>query len=75
MQKTNVKLEDVTQVVQDSTTKPFIATTSATKSVTEIFNLSIRDPPTRIKKNHRTENIISDLMEGIKMRGKPKKNY
>ena len=71
LQKKNVTPDDVTQSVQDTTTKPSIATTF----VTEIFDPIIRDPLTRIEKNHLTENIIGDLNEGIKMRDKPKRNY
>ena len=52
-----------------------IATTSAMKDVTDIFDPIIRDPPTRIEKNHPTENIIGELTNGIQTRDKLKRNY
>ena len=75
MQKINVTPDVVTQDVEENKIEPSVATTFATKSVTSIFYSTIRDPPTRIEKNHPTENIIGDLIEGMKIRNKPKRNY
>ena len=78
LQKTNVTPNVVTQTSLDSTTKPPITTTSAIESVTEIFDITdstIKNPPTRIQMNHLSGNIIGDLIEGIKTRDKPKRNY
>ena len=75
LQKINVAPDVVTQDVQENITKSSVATTSVTKAITNIFYPTIKDPPTRIEKNHPAENIIGDLTEGIKMRDKPKRNY
>ena len=57
-----------------SDTESSIGETSATEPV-DITDQTARDPPTRIQKNHPTENIIGDLNEGMKTRDKPKRNY
>ena len=75
LQKINVTLDVVAQDVKENKTEPSVATTSATKAVTDIFDPTIRDPPSRIERNHPTENIIGDLTNGIKTRDKPKRNY
>ena len=41
----------------------------------DIIDPDIREPPTRIQKNHSTRNIISDPTEGIRTRNKPRINY
>ena len=69
LQKSNVTPDVVTQDVEENKTEPSVATTSATKVVTNIFDPTIRDPPIRIEKNHPTENIIGDLTDGVETRG------
>ena len=71
----NVTPDVVTQEVEEDKTEPSVVTTSATKAVTDIFDPTIRDPPTRIEKNHPTENIIGELTDGIQTMDKPKRNY
>ena len=75
MQKINVTPDVVTQDVEENKSEPFVATTSTTKTITHIFDPTIKDPPTRIEKNYPTVNIIGDLTKCIKTRDKPKKNY
>ena len=75
LQKINVTPDVVTQDVEENKTKPSVATTSATKAVMDIFDPTIRDPPTRIEKNHPTDNIIGELIDGIQTRDKSKRNY
>ena len=65
LQKINVTPDVVTQEVEEDKTEPSVASTSATKAVMDIFDPTIRDPPTRIEKNHPTENIIGELTDGI----------
>ena len=61
MQKINVTPDVVRQDVEENKTEPSVAT----KVVTDILDPTIRDPPTRIEKNHPTENIIGELTDGI----------
>ena len=63
-----------TKTESESETESSIEATSATEPV-DIIDQTTRDPPTRIQKNHPTENIISDLNEGMKIKDKPKRNY
>ena len=80
--------DEVEKQLQNATVTPVVATetdsgsdiessideTSATEPV-DITDQTVRDPPTKIQKNHPTENIIGDLNEGMKTRDKPKRNY
>ena len=75
LQKINVTPDVVMQDVEENKIEPSIATTSAMKDVTDIFDPTIRDPPTRIEKNHPTVNIIGEFTDGIQTRDKPKRNY
>ena len=55
-----------------------IATSSATEAATDTFNITnqvIRDPLTRIQKNHPTGNIIGDLIECIRTKVRSRMNY
>ena len=73
LQKINVTSDVVTQEVEENNPEPSVVTTSTTKALTNIFDPTIRDLPTRIEKNHPAENIIGDFTKGIKTRDKPKR--
>ena len=73
-QNSTVTLSVATETEFESEIESSIETTSTTKPV-DITDQTTRDPPTRIQKNHPTENIIGDLNEGMRTRDKPKRNY
>ena len=57
---------------------PDAETSSVTKSENENFDIIdpvIRDPPTRIQRNHPAENIIGEINDGRKIREKTRLNY
>ena len=78
LQKMIVTPYVATLIDSDSTIETIDATNSTMEVVTKIFDIIdpiTRDLPTRIQKDHPTENIISDVIDGIKTRDKRKRNY
>ena len=67
LQNTIVAPSVATEKESKSETEFFVETTFATELLIENFDITnptIRDPPTRIQKNHPTENIIVNLIKG-----------
>ena len=57
---------------------PYAETSFVTESENENFHITdpvIRDPPTRIQRNHPTKNIIGEINDGRKTREKTRLNY
>ena len=82
MQKDNVTPAVTTQLLLDIATtfetKLAITTTVAIEPKIDIFNITdlvMRDPLTRIQKNHPIGNIIGDLTKGIRIRNRSRINY
>ena len=74
----NVATLSVPDITTTSAIKPNVTTVIATDPKTDIFDITnpfMRDPPTRIQKNHPTRNIIGNLTKDIRTKDRPRINY